>query len=224
MCWISSRRWRGDKNRPKDLTGFRNLSGLLLNRGAMHNPSPLIPGIYYHIFNRGNNRQNLFIEARNYLYFLRCYSKHIEPVADTFCYCLLPNHFHLFVRIKETALNASQSFSNFFNAYAKAVNHTYQRTGSMFQRPFGRIPVTNDAYFLMLLAYIHHNPQKHGLMEDFRQWTYSSYPALVSNKSTHLQREQVLDWFQGVDEFIKFHEVKVNEEKIAALLLEEQQT
>ena len=58
----------------------------------------LIPG--QHIYNRGNNRENLFKEAKNYPYFLKLYSKHVERVASTFAYCLLRNHFHFFVRIK----------------------------------------------------------------------------------------------------------------------------
>ena len=55
---------------------------------------PLQFGQYYHIYNRGNNRENLFAEQRNYPYFLKLYAKHILPVAKTFAYCLLPNHFH----------------------------------------------------------------------------------------------------------------------------------
>ena len=62
---------------------------------------PLQPGKYYHIYNRGNNRENLFIEERNYTHFLNLWQKHIAPVADTFAYCLMKNHFHFLVRIKE---------------------------------------------------------------------------------------------------------------------------
>lgn len=66
----------------------------------MANPIPLEYGKSYHIYNRGNNRENLFVEERNYRYFLGLYTKHIRPVADTFAYCLLRNHFHVAVRIK----------------------------------------------------------------------------------------------------------------------------
>ena len=61
---------------------------------------PLEYGKYYHIYNRGNNRENIFFEDRNYHYFLKLYAKHVEPVADTYAYCLLYNHFHFLVRIK----------------------------------------------------------------------------------------------------------------------------
>jgi hypothetical protein len=66
----------------------------------MSKPTPLRYGEYYHIYNRGNNRENVFIEERNYPYFLKLYAKHVEPIADTYAYCLLRNHFHVLVRIK----------------------------------------------------------------------------------------------------------------------------
>jgi putative transposase len=63
-------------------------------------PPPLRYNTYYHIYNRGVNRWNIFIEERNYEHFLRLYEKHIVPVVDTYAYCLLKNHFHLAVRVK----------------------------------------------------------------------------------------------------------------------------
>lgn len=61
----------------------------------------LLQGRYYHIFNRGINSCNLFRKADNYNYFLELYDKHISPIADTYAWVLMPNHFHLMVRIKE---------------------------------------------------------------------------------------------------------------------------
>ena len=63
----------------------------------MSQPEPLAPGEYYHIYNRGNNRENLFRQERNYDYFMRLYAQYIAPVALTFAFSLLPNHFHLLV-------------------------------------------------------------------------------------------------------------------------------
>lgn len=59
---------------------------------------PLLPGVFYHIYNRGNNRENIFIEERNYTLFMNLYSRYIPPIADTYAYCLLRNHFHFLVR------------------------------------------------------------------------------------------------------------------------------
>ncbi len=55
----------------------------------------------YHIWTHANGIENLFLNDENYFYFLEKYSLYIEPVAETFAYCLMPNHLHLMVRVKE---------------------------------------------------------------------------------------------------------------------------
>lgn len=206
-----------------------------------HTTSPLLPGERYHIYNRGNNRENLFLEKRNYTYFLTLYARHIAPIADTYAYCLMPNHFHISLRIKteeewhkasqvlETCdaspipkkFDPSHSFANLFNAYAKAINKGYGRTGSLFEERFGRIPFADDTYFSTLIFYIHYNPQKHGFVDDFRDWQWSSYRALAGRGRTRLKRNEVLNFFGGVDEFEKFHQCLADEKKLSALIDEE---
>jgi putative transposase len=216
----------------------------------MTSPSPLLFDTYYHIYNRGNNCENIFIQERNYEHFLKLYFKYIDPIAETFAYCLLRNYFHVSVRIKseeeiaetlketlkvssanqrlvgrESLVNQntsragkplgsdklaagypSKKFSDFFNAYAKAINNAYGRTGCLFQHPFGRVPITTDGQFWNGIAYIHQNPQKHKFVKDFRDWKWSSYGVLLSDKPTKLQRDTVLDWFGGKDGYLKLHE------------------
>ena len=117
----------------------------------MTSPTHLQPGAYYHIYNRGTNLENIFREERNYTYFLQLYARYIEPVAETYAYCLLKNHFHVLVSIKAPGPGAdanhapSQAFSNLFNAYSKAINKAYMRTGSPFEHPFGRVEVNDPA-------------------------------------------------------------------------------
>ena len=185
----------------------------------MQKTIPLQPGVVYHIYNRGINGEDIFREERNYAYFLTLYARHIEPVADTFAYCLLRNHFHLLLRIKETfevseTSKVYQQFSNFFNAYAKSINKAFQRTGSLFQHPFGRIPVASDRYFMRLVYYIHFNPQKHGFVPDFRESPYSSYHTLLTDKPTRLKRDQVLDWFDGCNGFVEVHRMLADAHEI----------
>ena len=183
---------------------------------------------FYHIYNRGNGGENVFREERNYAYFMTLYAKHIEPVAETYAYCLLKNHFHFLTRVREDktfrvsgnpkgldspkGLNPpTQAFSNFFNAYAKAFNKMYQRGGSLFQKPFGRILVDDENYFANLVHYIHFNPQKHGFVRDFREWHQSSYHAFYSDKPSRLKREQVLEWFHGRATFDDTHRKLIDE-------------
>ncbi len=118
-------------------------------------------------------------------------------------------------------LSPTQHFSNLFNAYAKAINKAYNRTGGLFQERFGRIPVTSNAHFLQLINYIHHNPENHGFVQDFRDYPYSSYSAMLSRQATHVQRDQVLAWFNGVKEYASCHTLKPDEERIAHLIAED---
>jgi REP element-mobilizing transposase RayT len=189
----------------------------------MQKTIPLEAGKYYHIYNRGNNGQNIFIEERNYAYFLNLYAKYIEPIAATFAYCLLRNHFHLGVRIKENlgSESPSQHFSNFFNAYSKAINRAYGHTGSLFENRYRRREVMTDAYFQRLIHYIHWNPQKHGFVADFRDYPYSSYSLFLMDKPTFIKRVEVLNWWAGRDGFIRQHQEFVAEKELQDILIEE---
>ena len=197
----------------------------------MTSPTPLEFDQYYHIYNRGNNGENLFFEERNYPYFLRLYAHHILPVADTYAYCLLRNHFHALVRIRTREQQAlgvsepgvskpkspSQHFGNLFNAYAKAINKAYDRTGSLFENPFGRVPVTSESHLVHLVTCIHQNPQKHGFVTDFRAWPHSSYHTVLSQQPTRLERDEVLAWYQGPAAFEEAHCHMVSDTQIAPL-------
>ena len=61
----------------------------------------LQPNSSYHIFNHANGFENIFTEDENYRFFLDKYKEYITPIAETYAYCLLPNHFHLVVRIRK---------------------------------------------------------------------------------------------------------------------------
>ena len=143
----------------------------------------LLPEQYYHIYNHGNANDNLFRNDNNYSYFLNRYAYYLNPVADTYAYCLLPNHFHFVIQIKsekdligqmqnkdtkveELVTNVlsdftNQQFSNLFNAYSKAFNKTYSRSGKLFRLPFKRKELDNDAYLLKAIHYVHANAVHH---------------------------------------------------------------
>lgn len=66
----------------------------------MASPTALDFGKYYHIYNRGNNREKLFIETRNYRLFLSLWTKYVVPVADAYVYVMLKNHFHFLIKTR----------------------------------------------------------------------------------------------------------------------------
>lgn len=194
---------------------------------------------YYHIYNRGINGEILFREPDNYRHFLRLYEKYIDPVAETFAWCLLRNHFHLLVRIKEEDEIASsrpdrfskpvrspatkqphQYFSNLFNAYTKAYNKRHNRHGALFERPFRRIQITHEKYFKNMVCYIHNNPVKHGFVDDMVEYPWSSYLSIISVKPTKLQREAVLGWFNSKNNFRIFHQKERKEKEIEKFIME----
>jgi len=174
---------------------------------------------FYHIYNRGINGENIFKEERNYAFFLEKYIKYIYPIAHTYAYCLLKNHFHLLIRSRseeeiKTAFPLreidagkliSLQFSHLFNSYAQSVNKSFERTGGLFETPFRRIEITNNAYLGNVLCYIHANPQIHGFVEDFRCYPHSSYGVYTSEKTTKLERDSGLGWFGDRNEFLRQH-------------------
>lgn len=208
----------------------------------MSNPdprnAPLEEGVYYHIYNRGNGGENVFREKRNYEYFMRLYAQHLEPFVETFAYCLLKNHFHLLVRIKDVTgfqkpvtsrpIDATQAFSNWFNAYAKAYNKAYARNGSLFQRPFRRVPVVTEGHLYNVVRYIHRNPQKHGFVADFREWEFSSFHEFTDVTgfqnpvtSAVTSANKVLEWFGGLQPFLDFHHDAQDERAVQGIIGED---
>lgn len=71
-------------------------------------------GSFYHIYNRGNNKQAIFFEEKNFDYFLTQFNKYLSPFVDVYAYCLMPNHFHFLIKIKvkeQEAVHASEVFN-----------------------------------------------------------------------------------------------------------------
>ncbi len=174
-------------------------------------------GYYYHIYNRGNNKEKLFFEHEDYMFFLKLFKKHIYEIANVFCFCLMPNHFHFMIRIKEhkeitsfelTNKPFHQAFSNYFNAYTKYINYKYGRTGSLFQERFRRKRIDNEIYLKYLVHYIHTNPVHHEICDDFRQYKYSSYNSILKGHPTILEREMVIEMFEDIENYVYTHRQK----------------
>ncbi|NDP26498.1 MAG: transposase [Flavobacterium sp.] len=175
----------------------------------------LEPDTFYHIYNRGNNKEDLFLEPENYLHFLKLIKTHLIEIADIYGYCLLKNHFHLVLKIKsKTELpekyhnenRLSQPFSNLFNGYTKAINKRYEREGSLFRVRFKRERITDLNYLRNVIVYIHLNPVKHSFTKYYNTYLHSSFQSLISLKVTLLKREEVLELFGDLQNFIFVHQ------------------
>lgn len=140
--------------------------------------TPFLPDQYYHIYNRGNNRQAIFFERDNYLYFLLAIKKYLVDYVDILAYCLMPTHYHFLVRVRSQTV-ASEAVSHAMQkvgiSYTKAVNKRFARVGALFQGQFQAKPVQNYSHLLNLCVYIHANPVKDNLVTLPEEWEFSNY-------------------------------------------------
>lgn len=188
----------------------------------------------YHIYNSTNNRELLFRTDEDRYEFLGKFNQYLSPLLDTYAWCLLPNHFHWLVRVKsaeiiskmlslkdpkelkKTELRYLQgietvetliesSFNRFFISYAMRFNRGYGRRGNLFHRPFKRIEVNRDTQFTQAVVYIHANPLKHKIVDNFMDYKWSSWKSIITDGPTQLLRQELWDWFGGKEAMIKTH-------------------
>jgi putative transposase len=195
---------------------------------------PLIANEYYHVYNRGNNRQAIFLERENYVFFLRCMRKYLlgaDQTSEVFktsdvcttvvAYCLMPNHFHLLVCPHGDDL--SRRMRRLSISYTKAMNKRYNRVGALLQGQFQAAHVDRDDYLLHLSRYIHLNPVDAGLVRNPEDWEFSSYRDYLGLRAGTLPTpESVLEQFptsEGYRDFVQAY--SLHDRQIIAHLLSE---
>ncbi|NBC04387.1 MAG: hypothetical protein GVY20_11870 [Bacteroidetes bacterium] len=200
-------------------------------------------GNIYHIYNRGNNKQQIFFENKNYHFFLKKMRNHLLSHCHLLAWCLMPNHFHWMVKIRDSYKSESDtktpesnspivqplnmSISTLLSSYTKAINNMYKRTGSLFQRrtkPKNLSPdlETDDNYPLICFLYIHQNPLKAGLVKNLQDWKYSSYRDYSGLREGRLCNtnltKQLLDLPTGYETFIQFSQQTIPDDVIEKII------
>ena len=178
----------------------------------------LSPGEFYHIYNRGNNRQKIFFSENNYLYFLKKARQQLSPFSEIICYCLMPNHFHLIIRATKESVVERISFGGkpmqefayrigiLLSSYSQAINKQNGTTGSLFQQKTkAKIlsePVENKmvSYLERCFFYIHNNPLRTKLVSDLKDWAYSSWPDYAGLRNGTLCDKSVFFESMGLQE------------------------
>ncbi len=140
-----------------------------------------VPNEYYHIYNRGNSKQKIFLSKKDYERFISLlygvntnerfnffdmkkgggiFSKQIEnPITSIGAYCLMPNHFHILIKpLSEEGL--TKFMQKLSTAYSMYFNETHKRTGGLFEGKFKSQHITNDRQLKYIFSYIHLNPIK----------------------------------------------------------------
>ncbi len=195
----------------------------------------LFPEKYYHIFNHAVGKEILFRNDENYNFFLKKYNFYISSVADTYAYCLLPNHYHFLIKFKsykeiiriseedESTLSdssklsenleeqsklLSNAFKSFFSSYSESYNKVYKRKGSLFEPRFRRKIINNKEYFLNVMNYIHMNPVYHEFVNEPDDWRYNSYTSFFNESESKLLRKNIHKYFNNNKSFVSFHDLK----------------
>ncbi len=164
-------------------------------------------GGYFHIYNRGNRKQNIFSEEEDYLNYLkklRDYKKKYN--ISIICYCLMPNHFHLLLR-----QDSDDPIYKFMHAlhtsYSIYFNKKYNKVGHMFQGRFKQKEIDKDEYLSKVTSYIHFNPIKDGLVEELNNYKWSSYPDFIGiregtlcDKDVILSKETPEEYKKSIEE------------------------
>jgi putative transposase len=184
---------------------------------------------YYHIYNRGVEKRNIFIDEQDYSVFLSYLQrsliknddknkkinrngytpKEISEDIDLVAYCLMPNHFHLLVRQNnERAITSLMKC--IATSYSMYFNKKYHRVGGLFQGRYKAILIKSDQYLSYLSAYIHLNPVS--IKQDPINYNYSSCDYYLKGKKAEwLKIDDILDYFNGdVSKYKKFLEENNN--------------
>ncbi len=167
---------------------------------------------YYHIYSRGIDGTAIFREDENKYYFLKLVKKHLSGKVAILAYCLMDNHYHMAIRVESEEKLATRAFSNLINAYAKAFNNRFRRTGSLFEKHFKRIRIKDETYLRNLILYIHTNPENHGIVNDFTRFDFSSYQQFFSENQLEgllIEKNEVLGLFDGAQNMAFEHKDKL---------------
>lgn len=171
------------------------------------------PGDMLHVYNRGNNKQQIFFSEDNYRFFLHKAQKEIASTSDVLAYCLMPNHYHFLIHVNESSCIpkklgslVSTQLQNGFrvlqSSYAHAINRQLSQTGSIFQQKSkykllsdGNSQSYQGTYAEVCFNYIHQNPLKAGLVKKIEDWKYSSFSEYmdVAKENTICNKDLALE-------------------------------
>jgi REP element-mobilizing transposase RayT len=162
-------------------------------------------GQYYHIYNRGAGKGQIFFNEGNYEYLLRLVKQYYQKYGVmVIAYCLMPNHYHFLLR-QETENSISKFIQVLFNSFAQGLNIQQERTGTLFEGRFRHKCVEKWEYLVTLCRYIHRNPVKARLVSQPEDWLYSNYQEWIGLRNGDLvDKIFVQDHFPKPGDYIAF--------------------
>jgi len=147
---------------------------------------------FYHIYNRGVEKRQIFLNKRDYETFLKQLKvSSIKTKASILCFCLMTNHFHILVGQKEPRA-IEKLMRSLITKYVLYFNYKYSRVGRLFQSTYKARLIGSEEDLLNTSAYIHNNPRKDNPKINLENYLYSSFPEYMSkNVNTWLSVEQI---------------------------------
>lgn len=171
--------------------------------------TPIRTGRYFHLFNRGINHQTVFTCEEDKQVFLDKVKHYLHDYAEILSYCILDNHYHFLIRIKESGPHSScfsKQFGKLILSYTYYFNKKYDHQGPIFHRRFKRLEVETDSYLMNLFWYIHANPMHHGLANDYRDYPYSSVNAYLNGISdNYVSIAEGIAHFGTIEKLRQYH-------------------
>lgn len=147
---------------------------------------PYAQGHFYHIYNRGCNKEKIFFGDDNYRYLIQKMKSSFEDYgANIIAYCLMPNHYHLLVQ-QLTDVKLSKWLRKIFVGYSLAINKQQERSGTLFEGRPKHIAIEKEGYLNHLMWYIHTNPVAAGIVSRPDQWMYSNYLDCIGKRQGEL--------------------------------------
>jgi putative transposase len=173
---------------------------------------------YYHVYNRGVNKQDIFLEPEDRFYFLGLLKRYLssEPETDSHkrqfskfdseielvAFCLMPNHFHMLFYLKQPE-GLVHLMRSVMTSYTMYFNKKYHRTGGLYESVFLASRITNDGYLWHVSRYIHLNPMDIG--QSFREYPYSSINYFISAKqASWLHPEKLVQTNNEKEQYLEF--------------------
>ncbi len=156
------------------------------------------PGALYHVTSRGNAKQKIFRNDRDRKTFLDIMGDVVERFHFIcHAYCLMDNHYHLVIETPEG--NLSEGMRQINGVYTQRYNFFHHKTGHVFQGRYKAIIVDRDSYLLELVRYVALNPVRAGMVEDPKDWMWSSYrpTAGIDDAPSFLYTDWVLAQFSA---------------------------
>ena len=159
---------------------------------------------FHHIYNRGTIRTNIFFDEEDFNFFLNRLQKFKDKYEiKIITYCLLNNHFHLFVKQTNDKLTIGKFISDLQNAHTKFINKKYKRTGVLFEGPAKTKFIRATEYHKYVVEYILLNPVKANLVKNAAKWKYSTAFELLNMNSLMISDESELIRIYGTIDTLK---------------------